>query len=336
MDVREIEDIGDSALSYNEVKALSTGNPLLLDKAQADADLTRLERLERSHAQGRSRLRQLAASHEQKIPQLQAQLAALDTALAHRRDTRGDRFAMTVAGRRFTSRPEAGEHLRAQLLDTLQSLGDRHDLPGLVELGGLRFDARVVRTLAAHGYHLQIPTLPRTDVNGSGAELEAATPTSLVIRLENRLADLHTVREQIAADLATSRAEITNAAEQAAKPFAHADALAAARQRVADLEAELTALAAPSPEPGEPTEPGLPSEPGKTPAPATGPTFRPGGGADTVLAPMNAGSPATPPTAGAPGTAPAPAIGPTPPVAPAGAGGPTTPTAAPVLSLIHI
>jgi hypothetical protein len=32
LDVREIEDIGDAALSYNEVKALATGNPLLMTK----------------------------------------------------------------------------------------------------------------------------------------------------------------------------------------------------------------------------------------------------------------------------------------------------------------
>ena len=31
-DVREIEDIGDAALSYNEVKALATGSPLLMEK----------------------------------------------------------------------------------------------------------------------------------------------------------------------------------------------------------------------------------------------------------------------------------------------------------------
>lgn len=49
LDTREIEDIGDTALSYNEVKALATGNPLLLDHAQATTELTRLERLARGH-----------------------------------------------------------------------------------------------------------------------------------------------------------------------------------------------------------------------------------------------------------------------------------------------
>src|SRR6202043_1529145 len=44
LDVREIEDIGDAALSYSEVKALATGNPLLMAKAEADAEPTRRER----------------------------------------------------------------------------------------------------------------------------------------------------------------------------------------------------------------------------------------------------------------------------------------------------
>ena len=42
LDAREIEDIGDTALSFSEVKALATGNPLLMDKAEADADAARL------------------------------------------------------------------------------------------------------------------------------------------------------------------------------------------------------------------------------------------------------------------------------------------------------
>jgi hypothetical protein len=34
-------------VSYSEVKALATGNPLLIDKARANAELARLERAER-------------------------------------------------------------------------------------------------------------------------------------------------------------------------------------------------------------------------------------------------------------------------------------------------
>ena len=37
LDSREIGDIGDTVLSFSEAKALATNNPLLMDKAEADA-----------------------------------------------------------------------------------------------------------------------------------------------------------------------------------------------------------------------------------------------------------------------------------------------------------
>ena len=49
-DVRQLDgDVGEAALSYDEVKALASGNPLLLEHAQATAEARRLERLESSH-----------------------------------------------------------------------------------------------------------------------------------------------------------------------------------------------------------------------------------------------------------------------------------------------
>ena len=45
LDVRELDDIGDTALSYAEVKALASGDLAHLDKANADADLAKYTRL---------------------------------------------------------------------------------------------------------------------------------------------------------------------------------------------------------------------------------------------------------------------------------------------------
>lgn len=44
LDVREIEDIGNSALSFAEVKALAADDPNTLRRAQAQAEVTRLKR----------------------------------------------------------------------------------------------------------------------------------------------------------------------------------------------------------------------------------------------------------------------------------------------------
>ncbi len=98
LDVREIEDIGDAALSYNEVKALATGNPLLMEKAEADAELTRLERAERAHHRNQDALRHKVTQAGQRITALTALIDDIDTAISRRADTRGDAFTMTIDG----------------------------------------------------------------------------------------------------------------------------------------------------------------------------------------------------------------------------------------------
>ena len=108
LDAREIGDVGDVALSFSEVKALATGNPLLMDKAEADAALARLTRAERAHLRNQDALRHAITRHEQNITGL-AQLAAdIDTAIARRQDTRGEAFTMTVDGHTYAKRADAG------------------------------------------------------------------------------------------------------------------------------------------------------------------------------------------------------------------------------------
>ena len=68
LDMREMEDIGDAALSYNEVKALATGNPLLLEKAEAEVAPTRLERAEHAFAATRTPLRHRVTQAGRRTP----------------------------------------------------------------------------------------------------------------------------------------------------------------------------------------------------------------------------------------------------------------------------
>ena len=70
LDAREISDIGDTALSFSEVKALATGNPLLMDKAEADTTLARLRRAERAHHRNQDALRHAVTRHQRDITRL--------------------------------------------------------------------------------------------------------------------------------------------------------------------------------------------------------------------------------------------------------------------------
>ncbi len=65
MTIRRLEDLDSAALTYAEVKAIASGNPLVIEKAQVDAELIRLTRLRSAHAEEQYRIRSnLRRSHE--------------------------------------------------------------------------------------------------------------------------------------------------------------------------------------------------------------------------------------------------------------------------------
>src|SRR5207302_1965092 len=70
---REIDDIGDQALSYAEVKALAAGNPYIVEKAGVDAEIAKLTRLRAAHQRDQSTLARTHATATAR-----AQLAQLD------------------------------------------------------------------------------------------------------------------------------------------------------------------------------------------------------------------------------------------------------------------
>ena len=66
MTIRRLEDLDSAALTYAEVKAIASGNPLVIEKAQVDAELMRLTRLRSAHAEEQYRIRaNLRHSHEE-------------------------------------------------------------------------------------------------------------------------------------------------------------------------------------------------------------------------------------------------------------------------------
>jgi len=111
LDVRAIEDVGDSALSFAEIKALASGDPLILDLARAEHDLTRLQRLQRCYNRGRVMLTDTITASISLADTRTRQIGQVASAIRQRSDTRGDRFRMTVDGQLTDSRAEAGELL---------------------------------------------------------------------------------------------------------------------------------------------------------------------------------------------------------------------------------
>jgi hypothetical protein len=243
---REIDDIGDTALSFSEAKALATGNPLLMDKTAADGELARLVRAEWAHYRNQDTLKRTITHLEERIV-AQTQLGhELDAAITRRLDTRGEAFAMTVEGRTYTRRTDAGQHLLGKLTEEARSqLGHRERNLHLGELGGFPLTASVSRPIDEVRVHLAFTGAPTAEIAFDTDDLAELEPVGLISRLENRLAGLDASRTEASADIDHARAEFHHATASLGKPFPQAGQLEAARVRVRDVEEQLQEAARP-------------------------------------------------------------------------------------------
>jgi N12 class adenine-specific DNA methylase len=244
LDAREIGDVGDVALSFSEVKALATGNPLLMDKAEADATLVRLTRAERAHLRNQDALRHAITRHEQSLTGL-AQLAAdIDTAIARRQDTRGEAFTMTVDGHSYSKRADAGQRLKELLRQEMTSVGGLRGATAQAgHLGGFPLTATTERALGRTTIALALDGAPGTDIRIPATDLRDADPVGLITRLEGRLQRLEERKTTTLTDTNRARNEITHARETLGQPFPHAIQLAEARQRARQIDEQLQRIA---------------------------------------------------------------------------------------------
>ena len=109
--LRRLEDVDGAALTYAEVKAIASGNPMVIEKANVDAELARLTRLRSQHVEANYRLRSQVRHLTDEIPRLERRLEALRLDLARRVETRDDRFVLQLGSESITDRGIAGELL---------------------------------------------------------------------------------------------------------------------------------------------------------------------------------------------------------------------------------
>ena len=111
MHIRHIEDIDSRALTYAEVKAIASGNPLVMEKATVDAEITRLTRLRSQHAETQYRIRDEIRHLKEKIPFYEKRIENLKLDMKQRLETRGDKFEIVIEKTTVKDRAIAGELL---------------------------------------------------------------------------------------------------------------------------------------------------------------------------------------------------------------------------------
>ncbi len=251
LDVRSAEDIGEFALSAQEVKALATGDPRLLQRAQAESELARLERLERAWRRNKDTLARNIDQAERRIPRLENTIVEIAAAIARRQPTSGKAFRMTVDGRTFDSRPDAGTRLQAAIARELAARGPsgQRYAGDVASLGGFSVTLTIRPTDFGPEVYLDLADVPDGSVRLDQRDLQQTSPVGLVTRLENRLTGLEQLQDRTQADLDRARSELDRARDALGQPFTHTDALAAARAHLDQLTRELEEQATPAPEP---------------------------------------------------------------------------------------
>ena len=246
LDSREIEDIGDTALSAAEAKALASGNPLVLEKATADSEYQKLRRQEAAHHRAEAALRHMRGSAEHTLDSALRDAETLRAAATRTVDVAGDAFKMTIAGETYTSRVDAATAIGAWARSRPHEWMPGVEPRVLGTIGGHTVTVTGERTLtgafqrAEHSALIRLDGVPYSGSTVPPDEFRQAS-IGLVRTIENKTTAIE--RGIAAADLRAEEARrtIADAEQRLGVPFKHADALVAARERVESIDAALAA-----------------------------------------------------------------------------------------------
>ena len=236
--VRSCEDVDEQVLSYAEVKALCTGNPLIKEKMNLDVEVAKLKVLKADHQSQKYRLEdKLLKEFPASIQCQKAEIAALqqDAKTAEANPQVKDGFCgMTVKGMHFEDKLAAGERLllACKEMPTAETVT-------LGSYRGFGFDLRfdtfrneyqaVLRGATSHFVPLG------TDARGNLTRLDNALDSfpDRIARAENQLQTLYQQRD-------AAQVEVE-------KPFPKEAELAEKSARLAELDTLLNMESRPEP-----------------------------------------------------------------------------------------
>jgi hypothetical protein len=169
--VRRVEDLDTPVLSFAQMKALASGNPLVMEKAAVDAEAARLGRARRAFEDRAFAVRLDLARLPEQLRRMEADVAHIRADLGARRDTSGDRFHIRLEGREFRVRSEAAACLRRRLIEHTHTSPVRRVIR-LGHFAGFPLEATVQRgftpELVLRGQHEHIARVHLEETTAGG------------------------------------------------------------------------------------------------------------------------------------------------------------------------
>ena len=229
--VRSAEDIDETALSYAEIKALCTGNPLIKERMDLDIDVQRLRLLKANYLSQKYALEdkitkylpQEIRQHEQSIVGYEADMAHL----AENTHPNADGFSpMVIENKGYTTKKAAA----SAILEACQAMTS----PDPVPLGAYRGFGMVMRfDSISREYRVTLSNKMSYTVS-LGTDLYGN-----IARLDNALAGIEAKRDAAREEMENAKQQLATAQEQVDRPFPQEDELRTKSARLDELNIAL-------------------------------------------------------------------------------------------------
>ena len=229
--VRACEDVDDTALSYAEIKALATGNEYIKEKMDLDVQVSKLKLLKANHTSQIYRLESdIAKRYPVQITALKEKIAGMrvDADVVKGIDLQdNDHFAMTVGGKLYTDKKEAGLALisAASGLKSVKSAGQIGEYHGFA---------------LSSEYNFLSNTYTMTIKGKCSYKIEFGKDTlGNIQRIHNALSAIEKKLADTEQNLETVQQQLKTAQEEVQKPFPKEAELSEKMERLAELNAML-------------------------------------------------------------------------------------------------
>jgi N12 class adenine-specific DNA methylase len=228
--VRSAEDVDETALSYAEIKALATGNPMIKERMDLDVEVARLKMLKADFLSQKYSLEDdVIKRYPERIKALEERIAGyvadIATAAVGAPVEEGA-FSMRVGDRDYSERKAAGE--------AIAKAAQKMSSPAPVPLGQFAgFQLKLAFDKVSRAFEcIVVGRLRHTLTLGDDAVGNIARIDNAIEAMPQRLASC---KEQ----LENTKIQMANATEQAARPFDKEAELSEKSARLAELDALL-------------------------------------------------------------------------------------------------
>lgn len=225
---RTCEDIDEATLSYAEIKAVATGNPLIKEKMQLENDVQRLKLLKSTYDSQKYSLEdnivvrfpKLIKAAEEKAECVSEDIKKAETAIVNEPD-----FAVTVQGAKFTERVDGG----TVMLEAVSKCKNGET----THLGAFKgFELLVEKNFVGVNY---LVLRGRTDHK---AEL-STSPVGNMVKLENLLGNMRDELDFYQKKIEQYRRDLEQSEKDYKKPFAQETELTEKTARLNELNVQL-------------------------------------------------------------------------------------------------